>query len=363
MCTIAGYAGQKRAAPILIDMLRREQFFDGGLSTGIATIHEGKLYTAKVTGDLDELIENTDAAELPGCVGIIHSRTSGNLVSHAHPFASDDGKLALVLNGTLRDNCTPEFYKHSNEMMQGFMDNGVEIKSAFKRSGNADPVRLLSNGLGYHDSEVYTHMIGEAVRNSSADRLADDMVVAVKKALEELPADIVLLGVHAELDGTITVGDVTRSMVVGYGDGETYLATSAIAFPEEIGKRSITLLPPTSVSQITADGVKIFNTELDGVRVEQVDFRIASEIYRRMEELLKGQKDDPKSLYDMPVYDGWRDVWSEPYVDCKYAVDGGLMKPYATVLYEALWAFHKEGRLHMTLGERRGHPISKFWID
>ena len=43
--------------------------------------------------------------------------------------------------------------------------------------------------------------------------------------------------------------------------------------------------------------------------------------------------------------------------------DGGLMKPYATVLYETLWAFRKEGRLHITLGERRGHPISKFRID
>ena len=51
MCVIAGYAGNRPAAPILVDMLRKEQFFDGGLSTGIATIHEGKLYTAKVLGD------------------------------------------------------------------------------------------------------------------------------------------------------------------------------------------------------------------------------------------------------------------------------------------------------------------------
>lgn len=82
-----------------------------------------------------------------------------------------------------------------------------------------------------------------------------------------------------------------------------------------------------------------------------------------MEDLLKGQKDDPKSLYDMHCYDGWRDVWSEPCVDCKCAVEGGLLKPYAAVLYETLWVFHKEERLRMTLGERRGHPITKFWID
>ena len=363
MCTIAGYVGSKRAAPILIEMLRREQFFDGGLSTGIATIHEGRLYTAKVTGDLDELLKNTNAAELPGSVGIIHSRTGNNLVSHAHPFTSDDGKLALVLNGTLRDNNTHEFYKRSNEIMQGFMDRGIEIKSAFKRTTDELPSRVLSNGLGYHDSEPYALMIGDAVKNSPKEELARDIVKATKKALEELPADIVLLGIHAELDDTITVGDITRSMVVGYGDGETYLSTSAIAFPEEVQNRAVTLLPPTSISQITPEGLKLYNTELEGVRVEPIDFRIASTVYSRMEEILKGQKDDPKSLYDMPCYTDWRDVWNEPSVDCKYAVEGGLLKPYATVLYESLWAFHKEGRLHITIGERRGHPISKFWID
>ena len=166
MCTIAGYAGPRRAAPILIEMLRKEQFIDGGRSTGIATVHEGKLYTAKVTGDLDELLRTTDAANFPGNFGIIHSRTDDNLVSHAHPFLSADKKLALVLNGTMRDNSTPEFYAHSNEIMQGFLDRGIEIRSAFERKAPANPARLLKNGLGYHDSEPYALMIGDAVKDS-----------------------------------------------------------------------------------------------------------------------------------------------------------------------------------------------------
>ncbi len=42
MCNIAGYIGNKQAAPILLEMLRKQQSFDGGFSVGIATIHEGK---------------------------------------------------------------------------------------------------------------------------------------------------------------------------------------------------------------------------------------------------------------------------------------------------------------------------------
>ena len=41
MCNIAGYVGEQSAAPILIEMLRRQQGFDGGVCTGICTLHEG----------------------------------------------------------------------------------------------------------------------------------------------------------------------------------------------------------------------------------------------------------------------------------------------------------------------------------
>ena len=206
-------------------------------------------------------------------------------------------------------------------------------------------------------------MIGDMVKDSPRETLKKDIVNATKTAIETLPADIVVLGVHALLDDTITVGVITRPMHVGYGNGETYLSTAAMAFPEEIQKRNVTLLPPTSVSQITSEGVTIYNTELEGVRVEQIDFRIAATIYDRMEKLLKGQKDDPKSLYDMPCSTEWRDVWSEPLVDCRYKKEGGMLKPYATLLYDTLWAFHKQGRLHSVLGERKGYPIVKYWID
>ena len=60
---------------------KKTEYFDGGLSTGIATIHEGKLYTAKVIDDVDTLLCETDAINFPGTTGIIHSRTGGNLVS------------------------------------------------------------------------------------------------------------------------------------------------------------------------------------------------------------------------------------------------------------------------------------------
>ena len=44
MCNIAGYVGNQPAAPILLEMLRKQEGLAGGYYTGIATIHEGKMY-------------------------------------------------------------------------------------------------------------------------------------------------------------------------------------------------------------------------------------------------------------------------------------------------------------------------------
>jgi glucosamine 6-phosphate synthetase-like amidotransferase/phosphosugar isomerase protein len=43
MCNIAGYIGSKQAAPIIVEMLRKQEGWDSGYYTGIATIHDGKL--------------------------------------------------------------------------------------------------------------------------------------------------------------------------------------------------------------------------------------------------------------------------------------------------------------------------------
>ena len=103
MCNIAGYSGKRNAAPILIEMLRRQQSFDGGLSVGVATIHEGKLHYRKVVGDVDTLLRETDAINLPGTIGIAHTRPAAD-AKLPHPYISMDGRMALVTNGNTPKN-------------------------------------------------------------------------------------------------------------------------------------------------------------------------------------------------------------------------------------------------------------------
>lgn len=360
MCIIAGYSGNKQAAPILVEMLKKTEYIDGGLSTGIATIHEGKLYTRKILGDVEKLISETDALSLPGTTGIIHSRTSNNYLSHAHPQVSDDGKLAAVDNGTMIQTLCDEFANESNGIMAELINKGIKVKSEIDTPNG---YQRLPNGHGYHETELWALYIGEAVKNSPKERLAEDIAASTKDIIERLPADIITLNIHADLPDTITIGNVTRPMSCGFGDGETYLATVPLAFPEEIGKNPIIHLPPTSISRATPNGIEILSTSLKGTRVEQIDYRIAARIRTDMEKFLKGRKDNPVSIYDLPFRTEWNEVWSGEAVDSIYKNPNGLLKPYAAIMYECLWSFHKEGVLHSVLGEKNNKTYLKFWID
>ena len=101
MCNIAGYIGERDAAPILIEMIRAQEGQNGGFYTGIATMHEGKIHYRKLVGSLDDLLKRTDAASLPGKLGIIHSRTPG--------FAGDEwSPLRESLKFSCRgEHCSP----------------------------------------------------------------------------------------------------------------------------------------------------------------------------------------------------------------------------------------------------------------
>ena len=100
MCNIAGYAGSRQAAPILLEMLRRQEYYDGNISTGVVTIHEGTLYYRKMVGTVEELTQKSDVLELPGTIGIAHTRPSGEAGGiPRQPHISEDETAALVTNG------------------------------------------------------------------------------------------------------------------------------------------------------------------------------------------------------------------------------------------------------------------------
>ena len=243
MCNLAGYIGKKQAAPILIDMLKQQEGFGGGYYTGIATVHEGKLHCRKVIGAVGELLKQTDAMELPGTVGIIHSRSEGfGDVHWGHPFVNPDENIAYVLNGHMGD-----FYAdkaNERKVINNLIEQGYDFRTRVSKSVPGMP--QLEDGSSIHMSEAMCLQVDYMRRKSS------NMSEALLRAASSYPAEVVGLLLCAETPDSIYVARFNQPLMIGRSQTETFLSTTALAFPENLD--SIMQAPIRSVMKFNRDG-------------------------------------------------------------------------------------------------------------
>ncbi|HOM83499.1 MAG TPA: hypothetical protein PLU39_08805 [Armatimonadota bacterium] len=227
MCVVAGYIGERQAAPLLLEMLEREEGLGGGFYTGIATIHEGRLYTEKVVGDVAALRRQTDAEKLPGTIGIAHSRTpSGGDREWAHPFVDCTGQLAYIANGARG------FFSETTNLAEA----GRQLAAAGHkfRSICQEPVGnypMVPEVGAVHMSDVMCHLIEDAYRKSGS------LVAAAAEAYQGWPGEIVGMCLHVNEPDHVVAMRINQPLVIGREGGETYLATTSLAFPEPVSWR------------------------------------------------------------------------------------------------------------------------------
>jgi len=230
MCNIAGYVGTKRAAPILIEMLRRQEGFDAGFYSGIATIHEGKIYYTKLADNLDRLVELTDAMDLPGTVGIIHSRTkSGGDDAWAHPFVDmrENGpSIAYVANGSagIFSDRTEEYSRKADSLISegyGMYSKGVLDKKRYN---------TLADGTSVHMSDVMCQLIAKHID------MGKEPMYAMGDAFCEMPSEIVGLMLSLKSPDSVVYSRINAPMNVAFAEHGAYLASAALVFPKDAGQ-------------------------------------------------------------------------------------------------------------------------------
>jgi len=232
MCVIAGYIGDKQAAPVLLKMLQQEEGLGGGYYSGMATIHEGKLHYEKVVGDVNTLIKNTPAMQLPGTIGIAHSRTaSGGGREWGHPFVDTKDQLAYIANGAVGifDNLSL-----LTALSEKLVADGHRFLSA--QNGSMGKYPQLTNGQSIHFSDTFCQAIAAAY-----EELADHshpLLMAAAQAYQDYPNEIVGLCLHAAHPDEIVAVRHNQPCEIGRNDnGEIYLATTTIAFPPEVSSQ------------------------------------------------------------------------------------------------------------------------------
>ncbi|OYY67543.1 SIS domain-containing protein [Sphingomonas sp. 28-63-12] len=195
MCGIVGILGHGPVADRLLDGLKRLEY-RGYDSAGMCTVHDGVFDRRRAKGKLVNLATRLAEEPLPGNGGIAHTRWATHgapTEDNAHPHIVDD--VVLVHNGIIE---------------------------------NFKPLReeLIADGrqfLSQTDTEVVAHLIAREIERGVAPR------EAVANVLPRLHGAFAL-GVMFKSEPDLLIGArLGAPLTVGYGDGENYLGSDALA--------------------------------------------------------------------------------------------------------------------------------------
>jgi glutamine---fructose-6-phosphate transaminase (isomerizing) len=223
MCGIIGIVGAEPVADRLVDGLKRMEY-RGYDSAGICTIHDGALIRRRAEGKLANLTREVAARPAAGDVGIAHTRWATHgapTEANAHPHATDE--VALVHNGIIE---------------------------------NFKPLRdeLLAQGRKFEsetDSEVVVHLLSSRIEQGMSPQ------DAVREVLPMLRGAFALAMAFRSAPDMLIGARLGSPLVVGYGEGETYLGSDALALAPLT--QDITYLEEGDWVVITRQGAQIFD--------------------------------------------------------------------------------------------------------
>jgi len=249
MCNIAGYVGEKDAAPVLTELIRKQEGLFGGFFTGMATHDGARLDYRKIQGELSTLLKETDAASLKGKMGIAHSRTpSGGDSLWSHPFVTErEGDLQICYiangNGGVLESRIPEAAAVADKLEQ----DGYPIPC--KLSFDNDNYVHLSTGEPIHVSDVMCQLICK-YRDESGNTLQ-----AMTRAYTEIGTEIVGLVADRKYPDRIFFSRINMPMFVGFDGSGAYIVSSPLGFPDSVTEYR--LMPPLSSGAVYRDHVEV----------------------------------------------------------------------------------------------------------
>ncbi len=228
MCGIVGYVGERRASPVILDGLRRLEY-RGYDSAGLAVISAGELRTVRRVGFVAAL-EAAVPNDLEGTTGIGHTRwaTHGGVTeANAHPHVDATNRIAVAHNGIIENHSI---------LRARLEEEGVVFRSET-------------------DTEVLAHLISKFYQG--------DPEAAVKQALALLQGTWGIAVAFLDHPDVIVAARNGSPLVVGKGNGETFLASDPHALAGYT--RQVVYLEDRDVVTITAHGWTISRLDGEGV--------------------------------------------------------------------------------------------------
>ncbi len=233
MCGIVGYVGSKQAAPILLDGLSKLEY-RGYDSAGVAVMTPDGIDVKKSKGRLAILSEKIDGGKsMIGTVGIGHTRwaTHGEPSdTNSHPHLSNSGRFAVVHNGII--------------------ENYIRLREF-----------LIQKGFSFiseTDTEVIAHLVEYYYDG--------DIIDTVVKVIQKVEGSYALGILCADNPDTFVAVRKESPLIVGLGEGENFIASDIPAILSHT--RNVYFLENNEIVLLSADAVKIYNTDREEVHKE-----------------------------------------------------------------------------------------------
>ena len=243
MCGIVGYVGPKKARPLLMEGLEKLEY-RGYDSAGISVLAGDRVDAVRAVGNLSALRSAIAAREkaLPAPergaavavaerpvpeTGVGHTRwaTHGRVTEeNAHPHYDTTDSVHIVVNG--------------------IVENYIALK-----------VRLTEKGAVFTsetDAEVIAHLV--------AHHYDGDLLEAVRAAYAELRGHYAFVAMTAREAGVLVGARKECPLIVGRGEGETFIASAIPAVLREtrrvqyIGDDELVVLRPDGTEFYTPAG-------------------------------------------------------------------------------------------------------------
>ncbi len=246
MCGIVGYVGQRPCRDLLIAGLEKLEY-RGYDSAGISLLADGEIDTVRAVGNLANLraavgldadhpvTEGTGTVAVaapPATIGLGHTRwaTHGRVTEeNAHPHGDCSDSVHIVLNG--------------------IVENHAELRRELTDQGH-----VFSSDT---DAEIVAHLIEK--------HYDGDFTAAVRDAFSDLRGHYAFVAMHAEHPDTLVAARQECPLIVGLGEGESFVASAIPAFLAET--RHVLGLKNGEIVTVTPEGASI--TEVDATVVER----------------------------------------------------------------------------------------------
>ena len=314
-CQLAVYIGDRPITEVLLNAIEYQEALYGGHATGMGVLNGDQIDFVKAAGPLNHVKKtNPEITRLKSTCGMAHSRYSDkarvnpdyNLDEMAHPYISDDGKLALMHNGGIANY--KELWKE------------LELEHTFRSYGEVvDDIT---------DSEVAVHMLSDALEQGN------NMIEAFQHIAPKLTGTFLLGVIHTDEPDTVYICNWYQPCYVALGKDETMFVSSRRGLRDMEKYMDRVFQPPkNSVMRLTRGNIEIH--VMDPSReMPKLVMNTPKAIELIKEKVNEAGRIDVRQLFYSLYPEGWAEVFDVTPSEWRRQRKAGIyiMNPYFELL-------------------------------